>query len=201
MERRVAISFVGGMALPLVGVFLVVPVLGNIGAFTGGSVFRPLVVMLAMAIVGGALASGALRRGWRGRLAFAAAFPLGVCVPLLVVMSLQTLSGHESLLQLLLAFVASFALSFGLLGTVGTALLGIGGAVTRRVGVAFTGAGAVGGLVLVAMVTLLPAATNGGTTLMLLLGSGIAFLVPSTLGGWWLGRQIGLAERKHDTVA
>lgn len=200
MARRAALSFAGGMALPLVGLFLLVPALGAAGVFTGGSVMRPLVVMAALAMVGGALAGGALRQGWRGRLAFAGAFPLGACVPLLVVMSLQALSGRESLLQLLLAFVVSFALSFGLLGAVGTALLGIGGRVIGRVGVAFTGAGAAGGLVLVGMVTLFPTATNGGTTLMLVIASGVAFLVPPTLGGWWLGRFAGLAGPKRDSA-
>ena len=200
MARRVALSFAGGMVLPLVGVFLLVPALGAAGVFTGDSAMRPLVVMAALVMIGGALAGGALRQGWRGRLAFAGAFPLGACLPLLVVMSLQALSGRESLLQLLVAFVVSFAFSFGLLGAVGTALLGIGWRVAGRACVAFTGAGVAGGLVLVGVVTLLPATTNGGTTLMLLTGSGVALLAPPTLGGWWLGRHVGLAEPKRDTA-
>ena len=184
------------MALPLVGLFLLVPALGAAGVFTGGSAMRPLAVMAALALAGGALAGGPLRQDWRGRVAFAGAFPLGACVPLLVVMSLQALSGRESLLQLLLAFVPSFALSFGLLGAVGTALLGVGGHVAGRAGVVFTGAGAVGGLVLVSVVTLFPATTNSGTTPMLI-GSGVAFLVPPTLGGWWLGRFASRPEEQR----
>ena len=187
------------MALPLVGLRLLVPALGATGVFAGGSAMRPLALMAALAMVGGALAGGTLQRGWRGRLAFAGAFPLGACVPLLVVMSLQALSGRESLLQLLLAFGPSFALSFGLLGAVGTALLGAGGRGGGRAGVAFTGAGAVGGLALVSMVWLFPATTNGGTPLMLI-GSGVAFLVPPTLGGWWLGRRASLLEPTRDTA-
>ena len=172
------------MLLPLAGLLVLIPTLGGAGIFVGGSVVRVLAALGVATILGGIVAGDALRQGWRGRLAFSVAFPLGAGVPLFAVTTLQALSGHESVIQLMVGLGGSFALSFAVMGAVGATLLGGGWRLTGRSALAFASAGALGGMVLVG-VAQLPATADGGAWLRLI-GSLVALLGSAAGGGWWL---------------
>ncbi len=174
------------MAVPVLGVFVLVPLAGAVGGLTGGSVAR-LVVLVALAgAVGGALAGGALGRGWRGAAGFALAFPLGLALPLLAVVSVPALSGRERLVELVAGFVPIFAVSFALMGAVGTGWVGAGWRRALQSSLAFSLAGASGGLGLTGAAALLPGGLTGQFPWLFLIAAALTLIAPAALAGWWL---------------
>ena len=182
------------MLVAMAGPWVLVPVMGATGLFLGTSGLRALATLVALPIIGGAVAGLALGRGWRGSFAFAAAFPVGAALPLFAVTTLHALSGRESAVQLAVWFGGSFSLSFALLGTVGTALVGWPLRVVSRSALAFASAGLVGGIVLASVAVVARGNTYGHESLRLI-GVAIALLLPAGGGGWWLSR---FADRLSD---
>ena len=140
-------------------------------------------------MVGGQFAGGALRRGVRSRLAFAIAFLIGLPIPLVVVSGLEALSGREGFTELGLGFVPGFVIAYGLLGAVGSALDGDGWRRTVRASGAFAGGGLCGGVMLAGVVTL-AAGSSGGVLVAHTVGAAVACILPTAIGGWWLGWQV-----------
>ncbi len=178
--------FAGGIAVPVLGLFVVVPVAGAVGGLTGGSVGSLAGLMAFAGAAGGALAGSALGRGWRGAAAFALAFPVGLALPLLAVASVPALSGRERLVELVAGFVPAFAASFGLMGGVGTALVGAGWRRALQSSLAFSLAGVIGGLALTAVATFLPGGLTGRFPGLFVIAAALTPIVPAALAGWWL---------------
>ena len=170
----------------MLGLLVLVPVAGAVGGLTGGSVARLAGLMALAGAAGGGLAGSALGRGWRGTAAFALAFPVGLVLPLLAVASVPALSGRERLVELVAGFVPAFAASFGLIGGVGTVLVGAGWRRALRSSLAFSLVGAVGGLALTAVATLLPGGLTGSFPGLFVIAATLASVAPTALAGWWL---------------
>ena len=192
MERaptsRTTISFLAGMGVTALGLFVLPPILGGAAFFVGASGARPLLALIAPAVVGGAIAGASVTPARRGMVAFALAFPLGLVLPFLLVLSTRALSGREPPFVVLTGALLSFGLSFGLLGGLGTACLGRGWWLAARATVAFAGAGTVGGAVL-GPATLLLAGPDSNAALVMVTTL-LAFLVPAALAGRQLGRLL-----------
>ena len=187
-----SVAFAVGTLVPVGTLLLVVPLLGASGFFVGGSIARALATLGVACLAGGQFAGGALRRGVRSRLAFGVAFPIGLAIPLVVVSGLAALSGREGFTELGL-FVPGFVLAYGLLGAVGSALSGDGWRRTARTGGAFAAGGLCGGVALAGVAALVAGSSSGAAMVAHTVGAAVACLVPTALGGWWLGRRA--AER------
>ena len=175
------------MLLAIAGPLVVVPALGAAGLFVGGSMLRMLMALLAPAAIGGMVAGATLGRGWRGRLGFAIAFPVGATIPLLAVATLPTLSGREGLIQLMIAYVGIWGLSYGALGVVGASIAGVAWRLLARVLLACAVCGVVGGLVMTGVASALTG-DGSGITWLRMAGSAAALLISAAGCGWWLGR-------------
>ena len=143
--------------------------------------------LLAPAAIGGMVAGATLGRGWRGRLGFAIAFPVGATIPLLAVATLPTLSGREGLIQLMIAYVGIWGLSYGALGVVGASIAGVAWRLLARVLLACAVCGVVGGLVMTGVASALTG-DGSGITWLRMAGSAAALLISAAGCGWWLGR-------------
>ena len=190
MERalpsRTTLGFLAGMGVTAAGLFVLPPILGGAGFFAGASGARPLLALIAAAVIGGAIAGASVRPARRGMVAFGLAFPLGLFFPFLLVLGTQALSGREPPFVVLAGTLLSFGLSFGVLGGLGTACLGRGWWLAARATVVFAGAGAVGGAVL-GLATVLLARADSNAALVTV-ATVLAFLVPAALAGRQLGR-------------
>ena len=187
--RRVDVAFAVGTLVPVGTLLVVVPLAGAAGFFIGSSIGRPLAMLAVACVVGGQFAGGALRHGVQSRVAFGAAFPIGLAIPLVVVSGLEALSGHEAVTELAVRFVPVFALAYGLLGAVGGTLSGEGWRGTARAVCAFTGGGVVGGVTLAAVVALMAGSSSVAAPVARACGAAVACVIPGAIGGWWLGAR------------
>ena len=190
---NIALGFSFGMLTAILGPLLVVPAIGAAGLFVGGSVLRLCAALGIPAVVGGALAGWSLRRGWRGTLAFAGAFPIGLSIAFFAVTTLGALSGHETPTQLVAVYVGIFFVAYALLGVVGASIAGLDWRLASRVLLAFGASGAVGGLVLASVAIALAQDVAADASLRVV-GSALALLIPATACGWFLGRILLQAQ-------
>ena len=175
-----------GTAVPVVVWIVGVPALGAFGFYDGASVLLPVGLVLAACAVGGAVAGAAVGTGWRGRVAFAVAFVVGLWLPLLELGTLPALAGHERFVQLVVGLVPGFALGWCVIGAAGVALSGV--TTWPRVavsGLVFAAGGALGGLLLAGAASLAPGASGFAGFTVSLLG-GVACLTSSAIGAWGL---------------
>lgn len=194
---RVGLAFGRGATLALGGLLVGIPTLGGLGLLVGRSVFWPVAFLGLVCVVGGIHAGAAVNRRVRTRVAYALAYLVGMPVILLVVAGLETLSGHETVSQLLWVGAPGFAVSLALVGLVGGALDGASWRHVVVASVVFAGAGAVAG-VLAALVGV--TVTPIGETVGPPLRAGVAALVcvvATAVGGGWVGhaRVAGLPDR------
>lgn len=170
-------------------VWLLLPALGALDLYRGGTILRPLAVVVLASAAAGFAAGGALGPGLRRRAAFGVAFGATLWIPLLLVSSLPALSGGERLVELAVGLTPILAVSHALLGALG---LGLGGSGWRRAGVGaliFGAAGSAGGVLLALVVRLSAGAVGVAAFAGSVLSGGAACLLPLTLAGWWLGRS------------
>ena len=170
------------------------PSLGAFGFLAGSSFARPVGLILAASAAGGTVAGSATGAGWRGSLAFGLAFGTLFWVPLLAASTLPALAGRETLRELVVGLPLGFALSYGLIGALGSALsgheagdttAGSGWARIATAGLVFTAAGLLGGLLVAVVASLAPGA-SGLAGFAINLFAGAACVSASAAGGWWI---------------
>ena len=197
-SARSAVGFAAGALLPLAAWLLLLPALGALGFYRGGTMLRPLAVLVIACAAGGVVAGSALGGGARWRAGFAAAFGATLWFPFLMLSSLQALGGRESLVELVVGFAPGLAAAHAVLGAFGLALGGMGRRSAGRGALVFGAAGGCGG-VLLALVIRLSAGSGGAAAFAAgALGGGAACLLPLTLAGWWLGRSS--SGPRHSTI-
>ena len=189
-----AVRFAAGASIPFAA-WLLLPFLGVLGVYGGGTVARPLAVVAVACVAGGALAGSALG-GVRWRIAFAAAFCSAGWMPLLLLGTLPALGGRETAVGLAVVLAPGFALAYTMLGAAGLALGGAGWRGATRGAIVFGAAGAAGGALLAVVAGLAPGAVGLSGFAVQSIGGGAAFLLPAAGGGWWIGREIRCRRRR-----
>ena len=191
---KVAARFAVGASIPFAA-WLLLPFLGALGAYDGGTVARPIAVVAVACVAGGVLAGSALG-GARWRIAFATAFCSAGWMPLLLLGTLPALGGRETAVGLAVAFAPGFAVAYTMLGAAGLALGGAGWRGACRGAIAFGAAGAAGGALLGVVAGLAPGAVGLPGFAVQSIGGGAAFLLPAAAGGWWIGRDVCCRRRQ-----
>ena len=167
---------------------MLLPGLGALGVYRGGTMLRPVAVLMLACAAGGVVAGGGLGGNLRWRAALGAAFCAVLWMPFLVLGTLPALSGGERLGELVLGFTPAVAASHTLLGGLALALGGGGWSRAWRGAVVLGAAGTAGGLLLALIVRLLAGSDGAAAVGVSALGGAAACLLPLTLAGWWLGR-------------
>ncbi|MEE2636894.1 MAG: hypothetical protein VYE68_06635 [Acidobacteriota bacterium] len=183
---RVGLAFGRGATLVLGGLLVGIPGLGGLGLFVGRSALWPVVFLGLVCVVGGVHAGAAVNRRLRTRVAFAVAYLAGMPVTLLGVAGLETLSGHETVSQLLLGIAPGFSMSLALIGLVGVAVDGASWRHVARATSVFAGAGAAAGISVVVVVTATPVGEMVGAPLRAG-GAALVWVVAVAVGGAWVG--------------
>ncbi|MEE2791419.1 MAG: hypothetical protein VX453_07305 [Acidobacteriota bacterium] len=181
---RVAVVFALATLFPVTVLLVAVPLVGAWGGFLEASIQRPVAMLSVVSLVAGQWAGGRLGHGVRVRVAFGAAFLIGLPLPLLIVAGLGSLSGHETVTGLAGAFMLAFALTYSLLGAVGVGLSGFGWRRTVQVAVMFAGGGAVAGMVLAGFVAGTAGASAPVEAVVRACGAAAACALPAAVGGW-----------------
>lgn len=190
-----AAAFAAGGLIPF-ATWLLLPVLGAWDFYRGGTMLRPIAVLVLACAAGGALAGGALGRNLRWRAAFGAAFVATLWIPFLMLSSLPALSGRERFIELLVGLAPALALSHALLGAFGLVLGGSGWRRACKGAMVFGAAGAGAGVLLALVVRLLAGLSGAPAFAMSALGGGAACLVPLAVAGWWLARPTATTARR-----
>ena len=191
---RTAAAFAAGGLIPFATWLVLLPALGAWDLYRGGTILRPVVLVLLACVAGGAVAGGTLGGtapggSGRWRLAFGTAFGATLWMPFLVLGTLPALSGGEKILELVVGFTPALAVSHALLGGIALALGGSGWMPVWKGTAAGGVAGAAGG-VLLALIVRLSAGSGGAAEFAVsVLGAGVACLLPLAFAGWWLGRR------------
>lgn len=195
--RRVAIAFVAGGIIALVGMILppmMIGVLGNFIPFIRpvlplSTILGPLIGFFLSGAIGGA----SLRMGTKVVIGFGIGFLVaGLIVPLTLV-SIQAMSGKENPFGVLLFFTLTFGLGFALAGAIGATFMGQGFRVIRTSAAGFGVGGTIGGSTAVLPFLIMGGEANYGGLgqlgfLMLLAGILVGVLVPYFIGGAVLGK-------------
>ena len=191
---RTAAAFAAGGLIPLATWLVLLPALGAWDLYRGGTLLRPVAVLLLACAAGGVVAGGGLGGNLRRRAALGAAFCAALWMPFLLLSTLPALGGGERLGELVVGFTPGVAASHALLGGLGLALGGSGWSPAWRGAAACGAGGAAGGLLLALVVRLFAGGEAAAGFAVGVLGGVAACLLPLTLGGWWLGRS-GLSRR------
>jgi len=163
-----------------------VPLLSSYGLFSGMSFSVPIGIVFAASAIGGATAGG-FSIGRRASLAFSVAFVLTLWIPLLIVTSLQSLSGREQFFEIFVGVGFGFGLAYFLLGSVGVGVLSnMSLWKMLRGGSVFAVGGLTGGLLLAASVTVASEFSDTVALSVRLGGGALSCLIPSSIGGWWV---------------
>ena len=175
------------MAIALFGLLWLPPLLGRTGLLAGSSILRLWSLVGLTVALGGGVGGMALGRSWRAGGAFGLSFPLGLLGPFLLISAAPSLSGREPLAALAGVSVSIFALAFGLIGGLGTILLGLDWRRTGRAAAVGALAGVPGGLLLAPCLRAF-ANPNGGDLPRFLVSATAVCLVSALLCGWTLDR-------------
>ncbi len=186
---RTACAFAAGGLVPFTAWFVLLPGLGALDLYRGGTLLRPLAVLVLACASGGVVAGGALGGRLSQRVGFGAAFGAALWIPFAVLSGVPALSGGEPLTGLVVGFTPGFALSYAAVGALGPALGGSGWRRALAGAAVFGGAGACGGVLLALVVRSVAGCVGAAAVAATALGGGAACLLPLALGGWWLGRQ------------
>ena len=125
--------------------------------------------------------------GRRAGLAFSVAFVFTLWMPLLIVTSLQSLSGREQFFEICVRVGVGFGLAYFLLGSVGVGVLSnMSLWKMLRGGSVFAVGGLTGGLLLAASVTVASEFSDTVALSVRLGGGALSCLIPSSIGGWWV---------------
>ncbi len=186
---RVALRFAAGASIPFAAWLVLLPALGAWGAYAGGTIARPIVVLAVACAAGGVVAGGGVG-GLRWRNAFGAAFCVAGWIPLLLLSTLPALGGRETAVGLAVVLAPGFAVAHAALAAAGLALGGAGWRDACRGAAVFGAAGAVGGALLAGAAGLAPGAVGLAGFAVHALGGGAASLLPPAAGGWWIGREV-----------
>lgn len=189
-----AATFAAGGLIPLATWLLLLPALGAWDLYRGGTLLRPVAVLVLASAAGGVVAGSALGGGARRRAGLAVAFGATLWMPLFTLASLSALSGAERFLDLLVGFTPILTVSHALLGGLGLALGGGGWRRACEAAVAFGMTGGMGGALLALLVR---ASAGSGATASFavsVLGGGTTCVLPLALAGWWLGCRPGTRE-------
>lgn len=198
---RVAVAFAVGTLVPVGTLLVGFPLVGAAGGFLGSSVGRPLAALVVACVAGGQYAGGALGGGWRARIAFGAAFLVGLPIPLVVVSGLAALSGHERVSDLAWGFAPGFGIGFGLLGVVGGILCRAHWRETVQAAGVLVAAGVIGALTLAGVVALVASTSSPAAPVARVCGAAFACAAPAAIGGWRFTRlrrrPTGAPRRRH----
>ena len=181
---RVAVAFALATLVPVTVLLVVVPLVGAWGGFIEASIQRPVAMLSVASLAAGQWAGGRLGYGVRVRVAFGAAFLIGLPIPLLIVAGLGSLSGHETVAGLAGVFMLAFSLAYSLLGAIGVGLSGFGWRCTVQVAVMFAGGGAVAGMVLAGLMGATVGAPAPVEAVVHACGAAAACALPAAFGGW-----------------
>jgi hypothetical protein len=172
--------------IPFLVGFIGVPLLSVSGLFSGVPFSVPIGLVFVASAIGGAVAGG-FSMGRRASLAFSVAFVFTLWMPLLIVTSLQSLSGREPFFEIFVGVGGGFGLAYFLLGSVGVGVLS-----NMRLwktlwgGLVFAVGGLTGGLFLAASVTVASELSDTIAVSVRLGGGALSCLIPSSIGGWWV---------------
>ena len=187
-------GFAAAALIPFATWLLVLPALGALGFYGGGSIVRPVAV-LGFACAAGGVVAGSAIGGARWRAAFCAAFCAAGWVPLLLLSGLPALGGGERAAELAVVLVPGFTAAFAVLGAAGLALAGCGWRCASSGALVFGAAGAAGGGVVAAAAGLAPGEVGWAGFAVQSFGGGAAFLLPAAAGGWWIGNRQARSNR------
>lgn len=153
-------------------------------------------------LVGGAIAGGSLRVGRRATVGFAVAFLVSLPILMLRLIGIQGM-GEEELLDLLVLFIATGAVAFGLMGLVGVAITGLGVRAIVASLVVFGLAGSLGGALLAILEGVQQPGAPTTNLILTLLGSVVFLVLPAALGGAWLARRLSRERERQarETIA
>ena len=183
-----AAAFAAGGLVPLAAWLVLLPALGAWDLYRGGTMLRPVAVLMASCAAGGIVAGGGFGGDLRWRAALGVAFCAALWIPLLLLGTLPALSGGERLSELVLGFTPGVAAAHALLGGLALALGGGGWSRAWRGAAACGAAGTAGGLLLAVVVRLSAGGDGAAAFAVSALGGGAACLLPLALAGWWFGR-------------
>jgi len=190
-----ALWFAVGTVIPLLVGLIGVPLLSSYGLFSGMSFSVPIGIVFAASAIGGATAGG-FSIGRRASLAFSVAFVLTLWIPLLIVTSLQGLSGREQFFELFAGFGFGYGMAYFLLGIVGVGVLSkMSLWKMLRGGSVFAVGGLIGGLLLAVSVTAASALPETVGLSVRVGGGALSCLVSSSIGGWWV-QDFALGTRR-----
>ena len=178
--------FAVGSMIPFLVGFIGVPLLSASGVFSGMPFSVPIGLVFVASAIGGAVAGG-FSMGRRAGLAFSVAFVFTLWMPLLIVTSLQSLSGREQFFEIFVGVGVGFGLAYFLLGSVGVGVLSnMSLWKMLRGGSVFAVGGLTGGLLLAASVTVASEFSDTVALSVRLGGGALSCLIPSSIGGWWV---------------
>lgn len=188
------IAFARGGLVSLVGLLLpsTVTMLIDGDVRSVGPLLRT-VLPVAGFVVGGVIGAAGVAPSARGRLGFGAGFGVAGLILTPLYASLQGLSGRENLGVVVGVVLPGFVLAYGAAGAIGGWLTSLNPSVRRASHLGFAIGGAIGALLILVPFFLSKAGSRPGGYAGLLavtLSSVGAFVVPSTIGGAWLGRAL-----------